>query len=191
MLKQTLVHLFAPQDAPLVGAEEFARFYDAAHLHVFRYAYALLGGALDDAEDVTSETFARAWDHRRRFRGDGDAALAWVLTIARRRVIDMARRRRRQPAPADLPGPSAPAPGGFPVEAAVLAGERSRTLVGLLHALPADQREMLVLRYILGWQVKRIAAHFGKPENTIAVTIRRCLQRLHQSWPHAQLEDLQ
>lgn len=187
MLKQTLVHLFAPQDAPLAGAADFARFYEECHLHVFRYAYALLGGAIDDAEDVTSETFARAWDHRQRFRGDADAALAWVLTIARRRVIDMARRQRRQPLPADLPGPSAP----LPVEAAVLAGERSRTLISLLRALPDDQREMLVLRYILGWQVKRVAAHFGKPENTIAVTIRRCLQRLQHAWPHAHLEELQ
>ncbi|MCL4258976.1 MAG: sigma-70 family RNA polymerase sigma factor, partial [Anaerolineales bacterium] len=44
-------------------------------------------------------------------------------------------------------------------------------------------REILTLRYSLGWQVKEIAAHMGMTESHISVTIHRTLTKLRQQWP--------
>jgi DNA-directed RNA polymerase specialized sigma24 family protein len=37
---------------------------------------------------------------------------------------------------------------------------------------------MLVLRYLVGWRINRIAEHLGVPENTVSVTLRRVIDRL-------------
>ena len=58
-----------------------------------------------------------------------------------------------------------------------------QVLVTLLQALPRPEREMLVLRYVLGWRVKRIAAHLSLAENTVSVKIRRALEKLRNGWP--------
>lgn len=83
---------FFDESAPLASAEAFSHFFEATHLSVFRYIYGLHGGPAADVEDLTAEAFLRAWKARHRFSGDAHAALGWVITIARRLVIDVCRR---------------------------------------------------------------------------------------------------
>ena len=47
----------------------------------------------------------------------------------------------------------------------------------LLDAVAAG--DMLVLRYMVGWQVQRIAAHLNMNPNTVSATISRTLKQLH------------
>ena len=49
-----------------------------------------------------------------------------------------------------------------------------------MEALPEDRREMLVLRYMLAWRVKDIAAHLDVPDNTVSQTILRALKKVRQ-----------
>jgi RNA polymerase sigma factor (sigma-70 family) len=65
----------------------------------------------------------------------------------------------------------------------VITREQIAILRRLLGTLPREIREMLVLRYILGWQVKQIAGHLALNENNVSVTIRRALKRLQHDWP--------
>jgi RNA polymerase sigma factor (sigma-70 family) len=51
-----------------------------------------------------------------------------------------------------------------------------------LLGLPYDRREMLVLRYMLGWQVKQIAELLDMEENTVSVYIRRSLVQIRHNW---------
>jgi RNA polymerase sigma-70 factor (ECF subfamily) len=172
----------AEKTISLIDANAFSELYEQTHLPVFRYIYGLHGGPAQDVEDLTAAAFERAWKTRRRFEGDRDAALGWLLVIAKRLVIDSHRRHRRRGTPADIEQMAIPAPGAR-LEDQALANERQQILWSLLHALPSAQREILVLRYVLGWQVRRIAAHLSTPENTVSVTIRRTLRRLRESWP--------
>ncbi|HKY55924.1 MAG TPA: sigma-70 family RNA polymerase sigma factor, partial [Anaerolineales bacterium] len=71
----------------------------------------------------------------------------------------------------------------------VITREQIRILWGLLGALPEDVREMIVLRYILGWQIKQVAAHLEVSENNVSVAIRRALQRLQRDWPQLPEKD--
>ncbi len=184
---RNLFHSSKPEitDAQFSTSSGFSILFEHAHLSVFRYLYGLTGGPAAEVEDLTAETFSRAWKTRRIFHGDERAATGWLLTIARRLVIDRYRRRKTHPAreenpPAELanqdPGP----------EEIVSSGEEQSELLRMLQSLPDGPREMLVLRYMLGWHVHQIADHLGIPDNTVSVTIRRTLDRLHRDWPRSQ-----
>jgi RNA polymerase sigma-70 factor, ECF subfamily len=118
----------------------FEAIYRLYHRDVYRYILAMTG-SIDDAEDITSDTFeraARAWTIA---ESPPDAPLAWLLVASRRRVTDRWRQARRR---AQL----------------VLGGQRSlqtdppveRTEFWLwfdavARVLTSRQREVLLLRY--------------------------------------------
>ena len=166
----------------LATTDIFTRLYEDTYLIVFRYIYGLSGGPLQEAEDLTAETYARAWKTRQGFSGDGQAALGWLLHIARNLAIDLSRRRRVRNVDGNIPIEWLTDPANVP-ELDVIAREQIVTLWRMLGTLPEDIREMLVLRYILGWQVKQVAEHLGTSENNVSVTIRRALKSLQRDWP--------
>jgi RNA polymerase sigma-70 factor (ECF subfamily) len=171
------------QSAPLSSSASFSAFYERTHLSVFRYLYGLTGGPQEDVEDLTADAFIRAWRARRSFQGDDQAALGWLMKIARRLVIDDYRRRNARPVTEDESiSAELPEAGSTPEETA-LAGEAQQYLLSQLLGLPDEPREILVLRYLLGWHVNQIAAYLEIPENSVSVTIHRTLERLRQQWP--------
>jgi RNA polymerase sigma-70 factor (ECF subfamily) len=174
--------LWKENERSIPDADAFARLYEETYLIVFRYIYGLSGGPLQEAEDLTAETYARAWKNHQHFNGDANAALGWLLRIARNLAIDLSRRRKVRDVDeeflVELLTDSQPA-----LEVDVITREQIAILWMLLSTLPDEVREMLVLRYILGWQVKQIAGHLALNENNVSVTIRRALKRLQHDWP--------
>lgn len=69
--------------SPIQDPQSFSHLYTQTHLAVFRYIYSLHGGPREDVEELTSKTFLRAWKARKRFHGEVDRVLGWLLTIAR------------------------------------------------------------------------------------------------------------
>lgn len=182
-IAQTLIEEAA---RPLKSTEAFADLYDRTHVIVFRYIYGIHGGPPQEVEDLTADTFIRAWRARRRFEGDDDDALRWLLQIARRLVIDAHRRRGRRGIPDNIEDLALSDGGASPEQRAQLAEQR-RLLFAMLDNLSERQREILVLRYMLGWKVKNIARHLDMQPNTVSVTIRRALKRLRREWPRHHL----
>ena len=170
------------RNSPLNAPANFSTFYEQTHLSVFRYLYGLMGGSQEDVEDLTAETFIRAWRARSSFQGEEQAALCWIMKIARRLVIDNYRRRKARPETAGEISDDLPQAGPQPEEI-VLIGEEQQLLWSLLQMLPEEQREVLTLRYLLGWQVKEIAAYLEVTEDSISIAIHRSLERLRQRWP--------
>lgn len=186
-LFQSLSRLFHPveQDAPLESAEAFSALYERNYRSVYRYLYGFRGGPAEDVEDLTADTFARAWKARFSFSGDPHSvATGWLLRIARHLVIDAYRRSQARIQTEDVPLDEIPRLGP-PPESLLLVGEQIDTLWGLLQRLPGEQREMLVLRYLLDWRINQISEYLEIPENTVSVTIRRTLARLQRDWPRA------
>jgi RNA polymerase sigma-70 factor (ECF subfamily) len=178
------VNLFRPfqNPSPIASPAAFSALYERNRLPVFRYIYGLTGGPQDDVEDLTAETFMRAWKARQHFDGEADAATGWLIRIARRLVIDDYRRRKARPVgKPDEAGSAAATP-----EQNALDSEQQQRLLALLAELTDEQREMLVLRYWLGWRVSAVAAQLGMTENNVSVTIHRTLARLRQSWTQSQ-----
>ncbi|HEU0292491.1 MAG TPA: RNA polymerase sigma factor [Anaerolineales bacterium] len=163
------------------NAQAFTRLYEETYLIVFRYVYGLSGGPLQEVEDLTAETYERAWKTRGRFQGDEQAALGWLLRIARNLAIDLSRRRKVRDVDESLQIELLIDPNVLP-EIDVMTREQVEILWRLLGSLPADVREMIVLRYMLGWQVKQVAEYLRTKENNISVTIRRALKSLQRDW---------
>jgi RNA polymerase sigma-70 factor, ECF subfamily len=172
----------------LLDADSFTNLYETTHLFVFRYVYGLSGGPAQEAEDLTAETYARAWKASHRFSGNEQAALSWLLSIARNLAIDLARRRKVRNVNEDVPVEVLIDPHLAP-EADVITREQVAILWHMLGALSEDIREILVLRYMLGWQVKQIAEHLDITENNVSVMIRRALKNLQRDWPGSQEKD--
>src|SRR5690606_41536800 len=76
---------------PYSNPAAFSRLFDETHRIVFRYVYGLLGGPRQDVEDITADTFLKAWSACDRFDGDVEYAVSWLLTVARNLVIDRSR----------------------------------------------------------------------------------------------------
>jgi RNA polymerase sigma-70 factor (ECF subfamily) len=166
----------------LHSPKAFKDLYTRSHLMVFRYIYALNGGPKQEVEDLTAETFTRAWKARRRFKGNQDAAVGWLLRIARNLVIDSKRRLKAKVKEQGFQEYIAPTLEPSP-EDHTITREEIHTLWTLIGDLKPIHREMIVLRYITGWPVNRISAHLGIAENTVSVNIRRILKRLRRDWP--------
>jgi RNA polymerase sigma-70 factor (ECF subfamily) len=161
-------------------ADVFTRLYENTHLIVFRYVYGLSGGSAQDAEDLTAETYMRAWKRRKYFNGNEQAAIGWLLRISKNLVIDLSRRRKVRNIGEEINIELLVDPNQTP-EMDIVTREHIAILWHLLGTLPEDIREILVLRYMLGWQIKQIAEHLGKSENNTSVTIRRALQKLQSN----------
>jgi RNA polymerase sigma-70 factor (ECF subfamily) len=171
---------------PLQGAEDFQKLYQETYLNVFRFIYALHGGTRQDIEDLTSETYYHAWKARSRFQGNQDAAMRWLLRISRNLVYDSFRRQkiRRNTFSLEeidemilIPGSSPAAP-----DQILAYREDFVKLWSLIQELNPNHREILLLRYMMGWRVNEIAAHIDNSENNVSATLRRILQRLQRAW---------
>lgn len=173
------------QNSPIASPARFKELYERNRLSVFRYIYGLTGGPQDEVEDLTAETFLRAWKARHRFEGDMDSAIGWLIRIAKRLVIDGYRRmlHATRGLSADYQFESTP-------EQIAIVSEQKRFLFRLLADLPDEQREILVLRYMLGWRVNDIAHHIGATENNVSVIIHRTLSKLRERWIEADPEIL-
>ncbi|MGH3703291.1 MAG: RNA polymerase sigma factor [Agromyces sp.] len=127
-------------------------------------------GQLDVCEDAVQEALLAA--HRQWPRdGRPDDAFAWLLTVARRRMIDRIRsdhhRRDREHAYVELWQPLAEAP-------TIHADESIRLLRLCCHpALSRTAQVTLTLRAVAGLTTAQIAHAFLLPESTIAQRISR------------------
>ena len=132
-------------------------------------------GADAEAEDAVQEIFIELWRHAGRHDPRLGTEATFVMTLARRRLIDRRRRSARRPvltALDELAEPAAP-------EVAPLApdadAEHALAVVG---ALPAEQRRLLLLSVCDGLTHQEIATRLGLPLGTVKTALRRGLQRV-------------
>jgi RNA polymerase sigma factor (sigma-70 family) len=97
-------------------------------------------------------------------------------------VIDTYRRNRRQGVELDIEKQTIVSSESLP-EDQIADQEMVQILRELIARLPDRQKEIITLRYILGWRVKDIANHLEMSENHVSVLIRRTLNLIHDSWP--------
>jgi RNA polymerase sigma factor (sigma-70 family) len=159
-------------------AEDFDEVYEQHLVPVWRYVRARIPQHAD-AEDVTSEIFARAvcaWDRYDARRGP---AGAWLMGIARNVVADWWRRQGRErpweriEAASDSPGD----PEGEP-EAAVLGGEEREELRAQLKRLTERERDAVALRFGAGLRAAEVGAALGVSETAARMLVYRAVSKL-------------
>lgn len=135
-----------------------------------------------DAEDALSEVFTAALAACASGTTPG---IGWLIVAARRRVADYYRRRERGPSVTTLEDDAAlarPAAATGDPEVAALRAEERRELLALVARLPAEQREVLALRFAAGLPSAEIAAIIGKTDQATRAILSRALRRLRQEW---------
>jgi RNA polymerase sigma-70 factor (ECF subfamily) len=179
-LKRKWLFFRQAKKPPYTTKQAFSQLYDKTHIAVFRYAYGLVHGNQHDAEDITAQTFLKAWDARHQFTGTPTQAQSWLFTIAKRIVIDQYRKQQVRPDEVAMPDtlhnnhPS-------PEKIAMQADEHQQVWAILQHLDEAD-RDMIVLRYMLDWQVKDIATHMNMNPNSVSVRLKRLMEQLQGLW---------
>ncbi|MFD0203403.1 RNA polymerase sigma factor SigC [Saccharothrix carnea] len=142
------------------------RFVRATQRDVWRFIAHLSDVTV--AEDLAQETYARALGSLRRFAGRSSAR-TWLLSIARRVVVDHIRLVRARPrvspgADGEREVDRRPVESGF---------EGTVELTVLLDALEPDRREALVLTQVLGLSYAEAAEIAGCPIGTIRSRVAR------------------
>jgi len=135
-------------------------------------------GAAQLAEDLTSETFERAWRKRHRYRREAGELSSWLFGIARRVAAENARRTRRELRLGEEL--SQPRPNS-PEEAAEKASDFER-LAKMLTQLPVRERELIALKYGGGLTNRVIAKTTGLSESNVGTILHRVVGRLRLQW---------
>lgn len=127
-----------------------------------------------DAEDVVQEAFVRFWRHQRGLPGE---PMALLVTSVRRAAVDLARRDGRRTAREErVVGESAEPIALF--ENPFTGEERRAAIEDAMRRLPAEQREVLVLKIWGELTFEQIAAELSLSPNTAAARYRYALAAL-------------
>ena len=116
----------------------FEEMYETYAFDVYKFAL-LLSGDKDEAEDITSETFVRAWTSNSPIRTV--TLKAYLFTIARNLFLEQQRKRKRQVTLHDIHADPAPSP-----ERIADSKFELRRIHGFLQVLAESDRAALILR---------------------------------------------
>lgn len=134
----------------------------------------------DLAEDVLQDVFVKVWQRAGQFDRLRGRPLAWLVSMARYRAIDLQRASRPTLALDELSmelEPQLQVSG--PAEAAEMLGSGG-LLLRCLKQIAAPQRRCLVLAYQEGLTHSEIASTVGEPLGTVKSWVRRSLQSLRR-----------
>jgi RNA polymerase sigma-70 factor (ECF subfamily) len=147
---------------------------DRHHAGVYGYLRRLgADGAL--AEDLTQETYTRAWRRIDSLRGAASLR-SWLLTIARNEFLQWARAGRPETTPLErLPVTADDRPGA---ENQLARDERDRAVRRAVGRLEPDLRETVALHYFQELSFKEVGAVLGVPAGTVKSRLNRALRRL-------------
>ena len=150
-----------------------SRFGDLYEVN-FARVYAFIASRVHDrdaARDLTSDVFHKALANLSRFEWRGAPFAAWLLRIAANAITDRAKRTAREvPSPDDPPEPG--------TETDMTAVEHRAELIRLVEQLPADQRRVIVARFIDDRSIHEIAQQLGRTEGAVKQLQFRALEKL-------------
>ncbi len=145
---------------------DFEQFY-RTHVRLVHALALSRTGEAESAEDVTQETFLRAW------RSFGEVAplappaqRAWLVRTARNLAIDLWRRRQLESHVVPDPPPEA-RPSDLRMDVAAALAE-----------LAEADRELVVMRYVEELNSREIGEVLGVPEGTVRRRLSRCRELL-------------
>jgi RNA polymerase sigma-70 factor (ECF subfamily) len=157
----------SPASAPLVaravarakeGDREAVRFLYLRYAdNVYGYVRSIVRDEYE-AEDVTQQVFTKLITVIGKYEQRAVPFSAWILRLAHNAAIDHTRKRRAIPA-AEVYGADERSPEGHE--------DRSRELRLALADLPDEQRDVIVLRHLVGLSPTEIAGRMGKTEPSV------------------------
>ena len=128
------------------------------------------------AEDLTSQTFEKAWKRRQQFRGTDEQLPAWLFTIARNVLRDHLRRKKTT---ITLEAAINQAGDEYP-EIQVEKKMAFAKLVILINQLPERQRELVTLKFGAELTNREIAQLTKLSESNVGTILHRAVTKLRE-----------
>jgi RNA polymerase sigma-70 factor, ECF subfamily len=151
-----------------------ARFADLYELN-FERVYAYVVKRVQDraeSEDVTAEVFHQALANLKRFEWRGIPFAAWLFRIAANLISDRWQRSGREVCDEDAIELAQVSP------AEIEEVERRATVFRLVDTLPAEQKRVVVLRFVEQKSIKEVAKAVRKTEGAVKQLQFRALSTL-------------
>jgi RNA polymerase sigma-70 factor (ECF subfamily) len=181
----------------VTGRDDFQDVANTYRRELIAHCYRMTG-SVHEAEDLVQETYLRAWKAYHNFEGRSSVR-TWLYRIATNVCLTNLEGRPRRPMPTGL-GTADSYAGDELVEdheipwlepipdAAVEVAERDSirlAFVAALQHLPPRQRAVLILRDVLRWSAKEVAAAL----ETTTAAVNSALQRAHAQLESAHLTE--
>ena len=147
------------------------------HHHVVYGHLRRLGADASMAEDLTQETYARAWRKIDTLR-EASSLRAWLLTIARNEFLQYSR--SRKPETTGLDSVPEPVEGKPSPDSAVATAERDQRLHEALCRLDPRLQETVALHYFQDLTLREVAEVLGVPAGTVKSRLNRALESLRE-----------
>jgi RNA polymerase sigma-70 factor (ECF subfamily) len=161
----------------------FAELYENHFERVYAYIVRRVGNRAD-TEDLTAEVFHQALANLKRFEWRGIPFAAWLFRIAANLISDRWKRSGREQVTDDTKLIESAQASAAELETLVLAetelekAERRATLFRLVDTLPAEQRRVVVLRFVEEKSIKEVAREIRKTEGAVKQLQFRALTSL-------------
>ena len=155
--------------------------HDALAAEVQRFVASRSRDRPDRVDDVCQEVWTAVRRAIGRYRVEASPR-GWVLSIARRKLID-AWRDDQPVVPLEDSLVDAPALGRTSARSRLVREERRAALRAVLATLSAGDRELLELRYAVGLKPGEIAESWGLDANTVSQRLVRAVRRLREALP--------
>jgi RNA polymerase sigma-70 factor (ECF subfamily) len=146
---------------------------------IFRYIMSMIRDAAE-AEDLTQETFLRAYQRRDSLREEG-AQTAWLYRIATHVCLDRLRqyaRRSPKESDTDLDDMDIPEPDTPSLQQTLERDEMSECVQGYLNRLPDSYRAVILLHDMHELTAQEIAQLLGESLATIKIRLHRARRKL-------------
>jgi len=150
--------------------------YETYYPKIYNYAFMQMGD-VHSAEDLASDVMLKMIESIQSYKFRGLPFGAWVFRIARNRLIDLHRRRKRR-GEVDLSETLSTALAN-PQALAELAMERGQLQVALKH-LTDEQRQVILLKFIEGFDNRSVGKMMGRSEGAIKSLQHRALGALRR-----------
>lgn len=164
------------QRAQALDEDALATIYSSYYPRIYNYAFLQLGD-VQSAEDLASEVMLKVLESIGKYKFKGAPFSAWVFRIARNRLIDVHRRRKRR-GEVDLTEPAVSAQLG-PQTLAERALDRGQLQLALKH-LTDEQRQVIVLKFIEGFDNVSVARILRRSEGAVKSLQHRALNSLRR-----------
>ena len=154
--------------------EVFEKLYETYYMRVYSYVITLAKNQ-HLAEDITQETFYRAFSTKSTFRGESNA-MTWLCTIARNLFIDETRRQSKN----TIAASDANTASNINIEREIEDRDASYRIHLALNKLGTPYRQVFELRIFGELSFREIGSIYEKTENWARVTYHRSKLKLQE-----------
>lgn len=156
--------------------DAFGELYDRHVVRVYRHIYYMVGSAAE-AEDLTAQTFLRAWEAIERYQVRGAPFVSWLLRIAHNLGVSYLRSKRDSSELHD--GIIDTKERRDPEWSYQQTAEEELVREAILR-LREEQRQVIILRFIEDLDYREVAEIIGKSVAAIRVIQHRALNSLRK-----------